>query len=178
MNANSKQIDGTHYRSDYQHWDALAHVGFGPQYYIGAATKYVSRWRKKNGIRDLRKGQHFVEKLMELFTAQPALFTPAVESGYAVSTVVDRFAKANELDAEERVVVHGLLTYGTLEELKWLHQIIDNMIIRTLASGTTIPPMQYSFVRYGEGHETITWLDSETGEVFTLPVDVPPSQRR
>lgn len=32
----------------------------------GAVIKYVSRWRAKNGIKDLKKAIHFLEMLIEL----------------------------------------------------------------------------------------------------------------
>lgn len=38
----------------------------------GCVIKYVSRWRAKNGLDDLRKARHFIELLIELETrAQP-----------------------------------------------------------------------------------------------------------
>jgi hypothetical protein len=32
----------------------------------GNVIKYVSRWRKKNGIDDLRKARHYIDMLIEL----------------------------------------------------------------------------------------------------------------
>lgn len=34
----------------------------------GCVIKYVSRWRNKNGIADLKKAKHFIELLIELET--------------------------------------------------------------------------------------------------------------
>jgi hypothetical protein len=34
----------------------------------GNVIKYVSRWRKKNGIADLEKAKHYIELLIELET--------------------------------------------------------------------------------------------------------------
>ncbi len=32
----------------------------------GCVIKYVSRWRQKGGIEDIKKAQHFLELLLEL----------------------------------------------------------------------------------------------------------------
>ncbi|MNU03291.1 hypothetical protein D3C72_2472560 [compost metagenome] len=32
----------------------------------GNVIKYVTRWRKKNGLEDLKKAKHYLELLMEL----------------------------------------------------------------------------------------------------------------
>lgn len=34
----------------------------------GSVIKYVTRWRAKNGIKDLEKAKHFIELLIELET--------------------------------------------------------------------------------------------------------------
>ena len=65
MAANSRQVGGAHYgKVGRQHWDVVA--DFGLDYFQGQITKYVMRWRDKNGIEDLRKAQHFLEKYIEL----------------------------------------------------------------------------------------------------------------
>lgn len=63
MSANDKQIGGDHYKSDYQHWDFVTDHNL--PYLIGCATKYVQRWRNKNGIEDLEKTKHYIEKIIE-----------------------------------------------------------------------------------------------------------------
>ena len=60
MEPNKYQIGGSHYQGEYQHWDWV-HDTRQP-YVIGCATKYVSRWRKKNGLEDLRKSLHYISK--------------------------------------------------------------------------------------------------------------------
>ena len=37
----------------------------GLSYLEGNVVKYVSRWRKKGGIEDLRKAKHYIELLIE-----------------------------------------------------------------------------------------------------------------
>ena len=43
---------------------------YGRGYFIGCATKYLERYHLKNGIQDLEKAKHFIEKLIELETAE------------------------------------------------------------------------------------------------------------
>jgi hypothetical protein len=62
--ANSKQVAGTHYRSPIQHWDFVWANNL--DYFQGQITKYVVRHKGKNGLQDLRKAQHFLEKYIEL----------------------------------------------------------------------------------------------------------------
>lgn len=57
------QHGGTHYGEGWGHWDFVAETGM--DYYFGNATKYVCRWRNKNGIDDLKKGLTYVEKGIE-----------------------------------------------------------------------------------------------------------------
>ena len=68
MKANDRQEQGSHYRSEIQHWDWVLANDMG--YLEGCITKYVCRWRKKNGIYDLRKAQHYLEKLIEVAEAE------------------------------------------------------------------------------------------------------------
>lgn len=63
MNANDKQVGGEHYRSGIQHWDYV--IANDLDYFQAQITKYVTRWKKKGGLRDLRKAQHFLEKYIE-----------------------------------------------------------------------------------------------------------------
>jgi hypothetical protein len=69
MTANDKQIGGSHYRlKSIQPWDYIAANDIG--YFEGNIIKYVSRWRNKGGLDDLRKAQHYLEKLIELNTVE------------------------------------------------------------------------------------------------------------
>ena len=65
MNANDKQINGTHYKDKViQPWDYIAANGLS--YFEGNIVKYISRWKSKGGIEDLRKARHYLDKLIEL----------------------------------------------------------------------------------------------------------------
>ena len=61
----NKQEGGSHYKDlpiqpvEYIYANALG-------YFEGNVVKYVTRWRKKNGITDLMKAKHYIELLIEL----------------------------------------------------------------------------------------------------------------
>lgn len=63
--ANTIQIGGSHYKAKpIQPWDYIAANNLG--YFEGNVVKYVSRHREKNGVTDLLKAKHYLEKLIEL----------------------------------------------------------------------------------------------------------------
>ena len=66
-NANDRQVGGGHYMGSIQHWDLAAQRNY--DYFQGQITKYVDRWKNKNGLQDLKKAQHFLEKYIELVEA-------------------------------------------------------------------------------------------------------------
>jgi len=64
MTANSTQISGDHYKTKgAQHWDMVEQNHMG--YLEGCATKYIIRWQRKDGLRDLEKAEHYVFKILE-----------------------------------------------------------------------------------------------------------------
>ena len=78
MKANDKQVGGQHYNSPIQHWDYV--VANDLDYFQAQITKYVTRWKKKNGISDLLKAEHFLMKYIELQQKEPEEGEPT--SGY------------------------------------------------------------------------------------------------
>ena len=67
FNALGKQVAGNHYKDlPIQPVEFIYANAIG--YFEGNVIKYVSRWRKKNGIADLEKAKHYIELLIELET--------------------------------------------------------------------------------------------------------------
>jgi hypothetical protein len=66
MSANDKQMGGSHYLKAIQPWDYIAANGL--DFFEGNIVKYVTRWRQKGGVEDLRKARHYLDKLIELET--------------------------------------------------------------------------------------------------------------
>jgi hypothetical protein len=67
MSALDVQVAGNHYKDlAIQPVEYIHANGIG--YFEGNVIKYVSRWRAKNGIKDLEKAKHYIELLIELET--------------------------------------------------------------------------------------------------------------
>lgn len=65
MKTNTKQIDGTHYKDmPIQPWEIIEKNRL--DYFEGNALKYLLRWRRKDGVIDLDKVIHYIEKVKEL----------------------------------------------------------------------------------------------------------------
>jgi hypothetical protein len=70
MSALDIQTGGSHYKDlkiqpvEYIHANDL---GFCE----GSVVKYITRWRAKNGIEDLKKARHFIDLLIELESNKP-----------------------------------------------------------------------------------------------------------
>ena len=72
MKALRRQEGGSHYKDM-----AIQPVEFthrnGIGFIEGCVIKYVSRWKQKDGIADLRKAKHFLEMLIEM-ESDPRLY--------------------------------------------------------------------------------------------------------
>lgn len=82
MSANERQIGGTHYKKGgEEHWDRQWRL-YGRGYFVGCITKYVERYHEKNGVQDLEKARHFIEKLIELEKAELKRVEPQKLDGH------------------------------------------------------------------------------------------------
>jgi len=69
MSANDTQVGGDHYRrKSVQPWDAMA-SWMTPEEFCsflrGNVIKYIARYKDKAGVEDLKKCQHYLDKLIE-----------------------------------------------------------------------------------------------------------------
>lgn len=113
MPANEHQVGGRHYKTDYEHWDLVAIVNM--DYFAGNSTKYVSRWRKKNGLQDLQKALHYLDKLIEVFIQYQNPQRPLTNP--MVLTEVNNFALANNVSFLEEEYVLKLCLYDSVDDL-------------------------------------------------------------
>lgn len=63
----SQQTGGDHYKTMPIQPVEFIHANSIP-FMEGCAIKYLCRWRRKNGIEDLKKARHFIDLLIELET--------------------------------------------------------------------------------------------------------------
>lgn len=63
MSANEKQVGGDHYkRHAIQHWDWAA----DRPYLEARCCAYIDRHQDKNGLQDMEKALHFMQKILEV----------------------------------------------------------------------------------------------------------------
>jgi len=63
--ANDVQVGGEHYKKQkIQTWDFIHQNNIG--FLAGNVIKYIVRYKEKNGIEDLKKARHYLDKLIEV----------------------------------------------------------------------------------------------------------------
>lgn len=65
--ADERQVGGKHYKATnpaQEHWNLVQ--AYDWDYFTAQVIKYMMRWRKKNGLQDLEKARHFLDKLIEI----------------------------------------------------------------------------------------------------------------
>lgn len=125
--ANARQVGGKHYESELQHWDVIERYGIG--YLEGCSSKYVTRARKKNGLQDVEKCEHYIEKLIEMnstFGRGPR--------GSVPEEVVLQFIQLNKLDHLEGAICLLLLTWSDVEELKRALFLVHRLLVQLRAA--------------------------------------------
>lgn len=117
MSANETQVGGNHYDSKYQHWDFVRDICMG--YIPAQITRYVTRWRKKNGLEDVDKALHYVQKFME---------NEKLRHDAALIRLY-RFMSDNSLQEHERIVFHMLVKYqlGDEDRLQAVKEAIEEL---------------------------------------------------
>lgn len=63
------QVDGNHYKDLAIQPAVYCHANNIP-FIEGCVIKYVTRWKSKNGLKDLEKAKHFLEILIALETQE------------------------------------------------------------------------------------------------------------
>jgi hypothetical protein len=119
------QEGGDHYQSVYQHWDWVTDIEMG--YLPGNATKYVSRWRKKNGLADLKKAMTYVDKMIAIIKANPD-YRFNREASYKTRVCTDNFVVSNGLNDTERSFCEILTGPCHIRMLELAKQLLDQLI--------------------------------------------------
>jgi len=135
MGANDIQHGGSHYAKggDYQHWDLIAD-SYGMGYHIGCATKYLCRWKNKNGIEDLNKAAHFTQKAMELYYRG----VPWPNEDRPTSEQLWDFFEANEIGDEERKITLLLMRGNNIKDWDTALEGIADLIAEEANNGTVL----------------------------------------
>ena len=99
MKTNDIQIGGDHYKMDYQHWDLVIELNI--PYLFAVATKYITRWRSKNGIQDLKKSIHYIQKMQE---TEHTLYQHSWVTTEHARNRVDAFVEQFSYEIDKRIV--------------------------------------------------------------------------
>lgn len=136
--ANDRQEGGSHYKAgSIQHWDLIAQNRVG--YLEGNATKYLTRWRKKNGLEDLKKSLHYVDKLTELVAAGILTNQSSfMDRNHLSYDDLERFYIENDVESAEQLAIFWLLTWDCLQDIQHVRTIICHLIEK--ASGHETAP--------------------------------------
>lgn len=92
MSALKSQVGGGHYKdmaiqpAEYNHRNGIPFIE-------GCVIKYVSRWRAKGGVEDLKKARHFLDMLIEM-ESPPRRFVEDI-SGLADDEYLNRVVTQN-----------------------------------------------------------------------------------
>jgi hypothetical protein len=120
---NENQVGGRHYQSEFMHWDLIELSGIG--YLEGIATKYLVRiGRKGEGVQDLQKAKHCVNKLIEL--SMEGVRSPR---GDVDPHVMQEFCEVNKIESPlMRTCLSVLCSRWTVGKLHHVVSVIDLMI--------------------------------------------------
>ena len=122
MTQHVEQVGGSHYQAPYQHWDWVAETGLG--YLEGNATKYLARFRKKQGRQDLEKAGSYVQKLL----AVPGLVPARERLGYSPERLARFLRSASLTDVPEARLIVALDSWRTDNDLRGVLSGIQELI--------------------------------------------------
>ena len=111
MSALEKQVNGDHYKTNYQVVELVAELSLS--YFDGNVIKYLTRHAAKNGVADLDKAIHYLELKRDLRVPTSGLGAGGVR-------LTKLFAKVNDLTPTEYLCMVSLFT--DLPD-----KVIDNM---------------------------------------------------
>lgn len=160
--ANEKQVGGAHYQSGYQHWDWCIDLGLG--YLEAAATKYVTRWRDKNGVQDLEKARHYVEKISEAFA--DGRYDPRKQRKKD-TFLTTQFIQKNGLELHEASICAGLATWDDQEMISDVLDSFDALIATAQGAASAPAPAGGTGTPAG-GQAAALGQPSEQGRGFAV----------
>ena len=136
--ANSLQIGGDHYKTRMEHWDFVELNGIG--YLEGCASKYITRWKKKNGLEDLKKALHYIDKTIELAQANRKS-PPRMNRLPSHALPVNEFAAANGLGQRETFAIQLVCDWDDVRDLEAAKKIVNELIeeLTMKAQGVEFP---------------------------------------
>lgn len=121
-NANDRQVGGTHYAAEYQHWDFVLDAKL--TYLEGQFTKYLDRHAKKAGRQDLEKAGHYLQKLIEA-TREGRHTNGAWRLAYGTTPLARYIAARPSLTPAEKRMLGILYTWRNTRDLAEIQGILS-----------------------------------------------------
>jgi len=118
------QEGGDHYQAEYQHWDWVIDIHMS--YLPACATKYVSRWWKKNGVQDLLKAKTYVQKMIANYDK---IILNECDPPANIDQLNSRFRKANHLPDMEFEICCLLSDWQSKNQLEFVVKMIDQLTV-------------------------------------------------
>jgi hypothetical protein len=116
-----EQVGGTHYQSEYQHWHWAPDCKLG--YLEGTCTKYLVRWREKDGLQDLKKSRSYLLQLIELY----GHVNYSNDAEYQAKNTA-RFLYANQVGGREASIMLLVAFWQRKDELTEALGLLDDLI--------------------------------------------------
>lgn len=131
-----RQVGGNHYGgTEWQHWDWVEWNGLG--YHEGQISRYVLRWRKKDGVKDLDKAVHHLDKLIEQYhDARVRRRNRFTIRGSFETTKTIELLNIMQTPAEEGIIIYNLLIWSSDYNLLELRSAIIKLKERYLDQQT------------------------------------------
>jgi hypothetical protein len=132
MSANDIQHGGDHYKAKYQHWDWINDVQLDP--YTYQATKYVSRWPKKDGAIGIKKAIHYVQKLIELIEAGKGDHWIRQISAVKCASITAKFNELGQYGELEQRIFWAAAMWHNVNDLQEMILHLTELLERAEAS--------------------------------------------
>lgn len=156
--ANSQQVGGKHYKTKFEHWDLVPLTGMG--YFDGQVTKYITRWKTKDGLQALEKSLHFFAKMKELImhpdpTFVQSAWPPRVRSP-VFDAILDKYREVNNLGENEFGVIKAL-AYGPSSTSHSSCKLLDAMtdLIQEVIDANKAPPVRSDSNKHAGGDSEV-----------------------
>lgn len=139
MSANSTQVGGDHYKAHgtaaLQHWDMVDQLAIG--YFQGNITKYLFRWRSKNGLQDLEKAGHYLQKYIEI--SGNGYYSAVHTSDLSLYKLIEVF----KLDYFQGSITQKVVWWRSVDDLREAARVLQDYISQVSASPpvTVVSPL-------------------------------------
>ena len=119
---NTVQVGGNHYTKLAHQPDELT-LSYDLNGLEHSVVKYFTRWKDKDGLKDLQKGRHYIEKL--LHAEEQVTLNRLMHPRPALRLRVEGYVEKNGLDPREAMVVVLICRWRISSEAKHLRTALE-----------------------------------------------------